>query len=218
VQQLVVSYVANGYFFYVLGQIPERKAPEIVDQKLVERYGIDVSKWARLRQRNAGRASVQYLRYGRTFILIATPGDHSFFLDEASVIRDLRRTPIRVFGYAVSHRRGHAQVRIAHDDFKRLERRILDACAYQHADSIAADLARIPYEPYAGVRHQLVRLIRAVNLYRRRAGQKPIAADILRMKRRIVRPFAAAGLTTVGIREPEHVGIAAESATFETFL
>lgn len=43
-QQLAVSYVANGYFFYVTGWIPGDKPPEAVDAKLMGRYGIGCSK------------------------------------------------------------------------------------------------------------------------------------------------------------------------------
>ena len=56
IQQLAVSYVGNGYFFYVLGRVPDGKDPRAVDAKLVARYGIDVSKWARAAaSRPAGR-------------------------------------------------------------------------------------------------------------------------------------------------------------------
>ena len=47
VQQLAVSYVTHGYWFYVSGWIPQGKDPEKTDAKLIERYGIDVSKWTR---------------------------------------------------------------------------------------------------------------------------------------------------------------------------
>src|SRR5262249_50676181 len=42
VQQLAVSYVAHGYWFYVTGIIPEGKDPRRVDRKLIEKYEIDV--------------------------------------------------------------------------------------------------------------------------------------------------------------------------------
>ena len=41
VQQLAVSYVAHGYYFYVKGWIPERKTPARIDEKLVSKYGLD---------------------------------------------------------------------------------------------------------------------------------------------------------------------------------
>src|SRR5690349_9625565 len=65
IQQLAVSYLAHGYWFYVTGRIPESKDPRLVDRKLTERYGINVSKWTRSRRRKIGIASVQYLRHDR---------------------------------------------------------------------------------------------------------------------------------------------------------
>ena len=37
VQQLAVSYIANGYWFYVTGRIPEHKDPAVIDVKLIAR-------------------------------------------------------------------------------------------------------------------------------------------------------------------------------------
>ena len=38
VQQLSVAYIGRGYFFYVVGEIPEGKDPHSVDQKLIQQY------------------------------------------------------------------------------------------------------------------------------------------------------------------------------------
>lgn len=60
IQQPAVSYVARGYFFYVTGWIPARKDPHQVDEKLVARYHIEISRWARARRKLSGLANVQY--------------------------------------------------------------------------------------------------------------------------------------------------------------
>ncbi len=74
VQQLAVAYVHHGYWFYVTGTIPEHKYPLAVDSKLTNRYEVAISKWARARRKQAGKANVHYLRYGRYFVLVATRG------------------------------------------------------------------------------------------------------------------------------------------------
>src|SRR5207244_9502130 len=99
VQQIAVSYVANGYYFYVLGRVPERKDPRAVDAKLVARYGIDCSKYVRARRKLAGQANLHYIRFRQVFVLMATHGEHRFFADEAGQVRDVRRAPLRVDGY-----------------------------------------------------------------------------------------------------------------------
>src|SRR5262245_35682664 len=104
VQQLAVCYVGKGYWFYVAGRVPQRKAPEAVDAKLISRYGIDISKWTRARRKLAGSANLQYLRHGRYFVLLSTHGRHIFFDEEKPSIRDVRRVPIRFHGYSISYR------------------------------------------------------------------------------------------------------------------
>src|SRR3954452_23600511 len=107
IQQLAVGYVGRGYYFYVVGQIPEGKDPRRTDEKLIEKYGIDIGKTARASRKALGRANVQYLRFRNNFVLLATPGEHEFFDSEAGQIRDAREMPIKLFGYAVSSRNGH---------------------------------------------------------------------------------------------------------------
>src|SRR5689334_18499210 len=82
VQQLAVSYIGNGYWFYVSGYVPEKKDPKMVDAKLIERYGIDVSKWVRTRRKKGGLANIHYIRHDRFWVLIATKGQHEFFASE----------------------------------------------------------------------------------------------------------------------------------------
>jgi len=61
VQQLAVSYVGHGYWFYVTGVVPDGKDPLAVDRKLIDRYGVDASKWARARRKRAGLAKQELL-------------------------------------------------------------------------------------------------------------------------------------------------------------
>jgi hypothetical protein len=189
IQQLAVSLIPHGYFFYVMGCVPNDKVPERVDAKLIERYAIDVSKWTRARHRRRGEASVQYLRFREIFVLIATHGEHRFFVDEAADIRDLRRVPLKAFGYSLSSKRGHAHVRIERAEFKALKAHFANRAVHRRSESLAADLRSLPYEPYAPVRRQLLELLRGINRARRAAGFSPVPIEALRFRRRIVRPF-----------------------------
>jgi hypothetical protein len=105
VEQLV-NYLASGYWFYVTGRVPEPKDPRAVDRKLVERYGIDLSRPSRSRRKAAGFANLHLLRFGRFFVLVGTHGRHAFFQEEASSIRDVRSVPLQFQGYSVSVKRG----------------------------------------------------------------------------------------------------------------
>jgi hypothetical protein len=205
VQQLAVSYLGNGYWFYVVGEVPEGKDPRRVDEKLVTRYQIDLSKWARARRKRTGLANLQYLRHGRLFVLLATHGAHGFFEEEASSIRDARKTPIRFRGYSISYRNGHPHVRIEQEEYKRLKAYFLELALHRSAERLGSELARLPFEPYAPIRAQLLAVLRAVNRDRKRAGFELVPRSCFRFVRRVCRPFGPVALvkTTAATSESD---------------
>lgn len=190
IQQLAVAYVSNGYYFYVVGLIPEDKRPEHVDAKLIERYRIDQSKWQRARRKLRGEASVQYLRLGRRFVLLATHGEHPFFELEGDRVRDVRRVPLKLFGYAVGYSGGHVQVRIERNLLRSIRAHVLDLAPHRSCRALAEQIRRLDFEPYGPVRRQLVQLVRAVNRRRRAAGFEPVPLDVLPTRRRILPALA----------------------------
>lgn len=193
VQQLAVAYVGRGYFFYVIGEIPEGKDPCLVDQKLIAKYGLGIGKTARARRKAGGLANVQYLRYGRFFVLLATHGKHVFFEEERKFIRDAREAPIKFGGYAVSYRSGHPHVRIEQRHYLELKAYLADVAVHRAKDSLEHALRRVPFEPYAPVRGQMHCILREVNRRRHLAQFEAISASCIRTRRRIVRPFQELG-------------------------
>ncbi len=195
VQQLAVAYVQHGYWFYVTGEIPERKCPQAVDAKLLDRYEIAISKWARARRKRMGGANVQYLRFGRFFVLMATRGEHRFFEDEPT-FRDVRREPLSFAGYSISYKLGadrkwHASVRIHPSDYLTLKAHFLDLATRRSVEKLTTEFHRIPFEPYAPVRRQFLNILRAVNRERKKAGYEPAPVEALRLRRTVVRPFVS---------------------------
>lgn len=194
VQQLV-NYISSGYLFYVTGHVPSRKDPRELDQKLVAKYDLAISTWARARRKRAGRANVQYLRYGRFFVLIATRGRHRFFDDEADQVRDVREVSIKFSGYSISRRRSHdgsswhAHVRIERETYRCLKAHLVDLAVRRSADALAGEFRRVPFEPYAPVRRQLLNILRAANRERKTAGYERLPTSVLRLRRRVVKPF-----------------------------
>lgn len=193
IQQLAVAYASRGYHFYVAGSVPEGADPRAVDRKLISKYRITSSKHVRTRKKKRGEANVQYLRFGRFFLLLATKGQHRFFEDETN-IKDLRKEPIRFAGYSVGIGRGrdgkrHASVRIDGIEFQFLMRRFLGMALTSNFGSLTARFATLPFAPYAPVRKQYVRLLRHVNQARRVAGFDTLPLQVLPLRRRPVRPF-----------------------------
>lgn len=191
IQQVAVGCVARGHVFYVAGSVPGHKSPRAVDAKLVARYDLAHSKWARSRRRRLGIASVRYLRHGRFFLLLATHGRHRFFAREGRLVRDCRREPIRCFGYSISSRRGHTHVRIEAREFRCLKAHLVKLASHRSAEQLAAVFRALPFEPYAPVRRQLLELWRAVNGVRKTAGFGLVPRSCVRMLRRIERPFVS---------------------------
>jgi hypothetical protein len=189
VQQVAVSYVSNGYFFYVAGRVPDGKAPEAVDAKIIDKYGIGVSKWAKARRKQAGVANLQYIRYERFFLILITHGNHAIFEEEAKVLRDVRRIPIRFAGYSISFRGGHVSVRIEPVEYGMLKAYLVGLATSRSAEHLAGEFRRIAFEPYAPVRRQLLNIFRAVNRRRREAGFETLPHSILRLRRRVSQPF-----------------------------
>jgi hypothetical protein len=192
-QQLAVAYVANGYWFYVTGFVPPHKEPRAVDAKLIDRYGINCSKFVRCRRKARGLGNVQYLRFRRFFVLLATPGEHEFLRREGGIL-DIRRKPIRCFGYSVGCYEGrsgrwHPSVRIERGMFRELKAEFKGAALKEEVHDLRARFRQLPFEPYAPVRRQVIGLLGMVNTARGLAGLEPVALDALRLRRRPVTPF-----------------------------
>ena len=205
VQQLAVGYIARGYRFYVACHIPPDKEVAAVDCKLIERYDLDVSKWTRARRKQHGLANVQYLRYGRFFVLIATPGRHDFFERESNW-RDIREHPIYFAGYSVGCRAGHdgwlhASVRLADATLRQLQRRFDRVALHPDVTRLAEAFHALRFVPYAPVCRQLFQLLRRVNDRRKRAGLELVPVTALRLRRWSVLPFRSAGCGVAGLHE-----------------
>ncbi|MEQ9617176.1 MAG: hypothetical protein RLN60_03980 [Phycisphaerales bacterium] len=194
VQQLAVAYIARGYFFYVAGHIPPGKRPEDIDRKLLDLYDVPMSRWQRARRRLTGRASMQYLRYGSFWLLIATHGKHEFFERERAVIRDVRREPISFAGYSIGYRRGrdlkwHASVRIHPNEYRWLKQFMVQFSRNATTAEVEEEFARFRFEPYAPVVRQLFSVLRMVNRTRKSLGLEAVPAEAVRTRRQVVRAF-----------------------------
>ena len=208
VQQLACNILPNGFWFYIQGIVPDHKDPQEVDRKLLAKYGIAISRQQRSRRKQLGQANLHYLRLGRVWFILATHGRHEFFDQEASAIRDIRHVPIRIGGYSLTVKRGgflkklseelpaspdgkmRARVQIARERYRELEAYFLERACWRSAERLGWELWNLPFEPYAPVRRQLLNLLRHINQRRQQAGFEKIPTSVLRMKRRIVQPYA----------------------------
>lgn len=75
-QQLVYQ-IGKGYYFYHVGVIPDNKFDKRfqIDQKIVKKYNIDLSKYQRARRKRNDIVNFYYLRWKNVFIILHTKGD-----------------------------------------------------------------------------------------------------------------------------------------------
>jgi len=217
VQQLAANYLPHGYWHYVTGMVPIGKDARSLDSKLLGKYGVAISRQARARRKQAGLANLHYLRFQRFWILAATKGEHRYFAEEASCIRDARRFPIQLAGYSISVKRGgylrkllaggppcadgrmRARVQIGRERFRELKAYFLERAPRLPSEQLGRELYCVPFEPYAPVRKQLLGLLRLVNKRRMTAGLSPLGPEVLRYRRRIVRPFETVEMNAVSV-------------------
>ena len=197
IQQLAVSYIGHGYWFYVTGKIPEGKDPAAVDRKLLDKYDLEISKWARARRKKAGLANVHYIRFERFFVLLASKGVHPFFQEETN-FKDIREDSIRFEGYSIGLKKGvdgrfHPSIRIHPERYRELKAHFLEIATRRSPDFLAREFKRLPLEPYAPVCRQLLALLRGVNRARETAGLPTVGKECLRLWRKPVKPFGEGG-------------------------
>jgi hypothetical protein len=209
VQQLACNYLPHGYWFWVSGTIPENKDPSTIDQRIVAKYGIDLSRSARARRKEIGQANLHYLRFERFFLILATHGIHEFHKVEAQFIRNVTRNqPVQFAGYSISVKQGgylsseapgdepvadgklRVRVQIARARYLELLAYFREMAVRLSSEELGKELYKIPFEPYAPVRRQMLRILLTVNKTRKAAGLEPLLYSVLRYQRRIVKPFA----------------------------
>jgi hypothetical protein len=205
VQRVACEIANRGYLFYVTGHIPADRVPEDTDHKLLEGYGLSLSKFQRYRRKSRGFASLQYIRHGHFFVMFATPGESTWFeleqwpreirLKRGSRIKDLREEPLRYAGYQIALRRSsntgrdHVSVRIQKEEFLGLKAYFLDLACKRTIENLRWEYAHLPFEPYRGVKKQYGEIARAVNAKRNTQGLDPVPLSALPARRRVVPTF-----------------------------
>jgi len=210
-QRIATHLLPKGYYFFVQGTLPEGKDPRTLDAKLLAKYDVAKSEGARRWRKSQGLGNVQYVRYQHRWILVATHGDHPIREGEGDNLKDVRRAPIRIGDYVVYVKRGNylkrlsldeaakpdgkwrVRVLIAREPYRELCAYFLSIACHRRAEALAEELISLPYEPYAPVRKQLLKLLRLINAKRQAAGYSKLSPTCFRYKREIVKAFEKYG-------------------------
>ena len=111
--------------------------------------------------------------------------------------------PLKLARYSISYRRGgwtrgweadsgwYSHVAIERERYLDLRAHLVEMAKHRSAEKVAVAIYRLPIEPYAPVRRQLLVILREVNRARRAAGFAKIPTEVLVLRRRVVRPFGS---------------------------
>lgn len=163
----VSFYLRYGYVRYAVRTIPEGKQLPEIDAKLLNYYDVTYRHHVRTQRKKKGLANVIYIRFERTFILMATEGIHPAF--DAIVSHTFHDTPLYFSGYAIGLRATKAHVIIEPKRFKRL-RAVSNKIALHPQDRVTTYLRTLSPFRFRGVNEQRWKLFRAVNKKRKKAG------------------------------------------------
>jgi hypothetical protein len=207
VQRIATCLLRHGYVYYVQGLVPEGKDPRATDVKILNKYDVVQSESKRARRKQRGLANLQYLRFERTFVLMATEGAHFLFDKEKKNLRDIRQLPITIDGYSIYLKQGdfkkklsrdaervrddkwHARVLISKERFKDIRAYFLDIACRRKVDVLVAEINALPFEPYKPVWRQLRKLVLLINEKRKAAGYAAVPMTAVRWRRTIVKAF-----------------------------
>ena len=172
IRRLTRYYLTEGYWYFVKGRIPDRKPLDQVDIKLSQKYQTALSKWQRHRRKAKGLANVQYLRYDRDFVLIATEGEHPLFFSDRSV-KDARKHPIEIWYYWIRVRSSRRyEVIVAPWAYHVVKDKVLRLAKEGNVDAITDQLQSLRWINYPGVNRQKQKMIAEASKILSRRGKR----------------------------------------------
>jgi len=207
VQRIATCLLRHGYVHYVQGEVKEGKDPRSIDVKLLTKYEVVQNEHRRARRKERGLANLQYLRFDRTWVLMATEGSHPMKSEERNQLKDIRESPIQIAGYSIYLKQGdwkkkltkeeplvrdhkwHARVLISRERYKELRAYFLGIATKRTVEVLSAEIYNLPFECYKPVWRQLRKLIRVINKKRKGAGMSPVPMSAIRWRRTIVKAF-----------------------------
>lgn len=178
IRRLTRYYLREGYWYFVKGRIPGHKSIERVDAKLSSKYETTLSRWQRHRRKVKGLATVQYLRYERDFVLVATEGEHSLFFGDRSV-KDARKHPIEIWYYWIRVRSSRRyEVIVAPWAYHVVKDKVLRLAREGNVEAIEEQISSLKWINYPGVNRQKHKMIaEAKKLLNRRGKQLAFPLD-----------------------------------------
>jgi hypothetical protein len=163
-RKIAYDYVRYGYTEYAVREIPVGVDEKGVWEKLLREYEVTYCHMRRARRRREEKGNVALITYGRTFVLMGSPGEHGKF--GRIVRRNIRTSPIHFGGYSVGVKGGVPEVRVGARRWKRVEDVGHGIALHDHrkvTDFLHRFLERVSPYRFSGVVRQKEKLLREVN-------------------------------------------------------
>ena len=194
------------------GVVPDRLTASELDARLIEKFGLDISRDRRSDQRATGNGSIHYLRHDRFWVLISTPARNGnrFFTENTEpktgehLWHDVWARAIMFHGYAIRVPAGKLLIKVERHEFKRLKNELLELAKFVSGERLTGILCqRFHYEQYPGVQEQLYRLVECLNQRLKRSGLGRIEFSQLKRGRRALRGRRLYALEDLMTREKQ---------------
>ena len=167
IRRIAIDYVRYDYVRYVIREIPEGKDLIAIDRKLRAHYDVISCRTARMRRRQKQQAIVQYIRYGHSFVLLATEGAHDQF--ERLKSYNCRTTPLQVKSYSIGLKNQRVIVCVRYEVWSK-NVRYFERLALHDIHKVEGKLNALPYCHFPGVVRQKQNLVFQNNQRRSLAG------------------------------------------------
>jgi len=191
--QQIVQYVGHGNYWYCQVEYPEKKWLVFtkIDEKLIRKYGADMSKFQRARRKREGQASFCFIRWERFALIVRNQGElpGDLCADDPDVFCDIRITPLRIevsenISLVINHH-GKVRVRMATETYRGFKACIANAAAARNGRLMAWEYNRANGLPaYEGIIEQRRRL-RTFTIEIARRHQIPMDEGKLRLATRL---------------------------------
>ena len=160
-------YMRYGYVHYYVREIPGHKDLSTVDRKLLLTYDVTSNRMLRAKRKKEGVRNVIYIRFGQTFILLATEGKQPAF-DRLKFL-SFPDSPLYFSRYSIGIKQKKSYIQIEPLRYKRLKKVAETIALHQH-ERVEKFLLKISPFSFKGVNEQRWKLYKLINLKRKKAG------------------------------------------------
>ena len=160
-------YMRYGYVHYYVREIPGHKDLSEVDRKLLLAYDVTNNRMLRAKRKREGIKNVIYIRFGQTFILLATEGKQPAF-DRLKFL-SFPDSPLYFSRYSIGIKQQRPYIQVEPLRYKRLKK-VADKIALHQHEQVEKFLVKISPFSFKGINEQRWKLYKLINLKRKKAG------------------------------------------------